>query len=467
MKTEMFIPSKIRVGFRERSDTFTGKLAYVIYYDEKGKIRKQTSWEGWRDSKIEPFDFDNTPRAGYTLNKGVKRDNYWRNSGRSMIRVWDPRDFEFEISVDNLIDVLMHADVSKRDITEPCVFAWYGTELVLLPTNSEAYQQSVAYTNKQSNKVTSKSMIEGATYALKKDPAPHVYLGRFQTYRSEEVYVETKATEPNAYPGYFYSRGHTTRSYGCGYRAIPRKGLSYCFWDLTRNAYVGMDSVARLSHIVDADLHSGFADFVDKMLSHHELHPTSVPILTTPGDWAHMRDDDVCVGVEVNGTLYEATLTTSWGRWDLRYGRIPRDCDKAKSVVERIASYTTNGLSFTTRVSDGNPDQCVVGYDATSQRLNITSDDIAAVTAALQPLVDRFTTNMQQQVAELNVLCPPSDDPKQSLYYRNYSVSSEDGDRIYNDGRERAIAALKEFNAQRLVYQLPDGRIDTQKRRDY
>ena len=40
-----FIPKKIKVGYQDRDDTYTGKLAYVIYYDEKGKLRKENSWQ--------------------------------------------------------------------------------------------------------------------------------------------------------------------------------------------------------------------------------------------------------------------------------------------------------------------------------------------------------------------------------------------------------------------------------------
>ena len=44
-----FIPKKIKVGFQERKDTYSGKLAYVIYYDEKNNLRKEQSWNSWRD----------------------------------------------------------------------------------------------------------------------------------------------------------------------------------------------------------------------------------------------------------------------------------------------------------------------------------------------------------------------------------------------------------------------------------
>ena len=44
MKSNIFIPKTINVGYQNRSGTYTGKLAYVIYYDEKGKLRKEASW---------------------------------------------------------------------------------------------------------------------------------------------------------------------------------------------------------------------------------------------------------------------------------------------------------------------------------------------------------------------------------------------------------------------------------------
>ena len=71
MNSNLFIPNRIRVGFQTRNDTYTKKLAYVIYYDEKGKLRKEPSWNSWRDKKIDPEEFDNVPTEGFVLNKKV------------------------------------------------------------------------------------------------------------------------------------------------------------------------------------------------------------------------------------------------------------------------------------------------------------------------------------------------------------------------------------------------------------
>ena len=61
MTDHYFIPRTIKVGYQERSDTYTGRLAYVIYYDQKNSLRKENSWKGWCNSKLGSNDFDNVP----------------------------------------------------------------------------------------------------------------------------------------------------------------------------------------------------------------------------------------------------------------------------------------------------------------------------------------------------------------------------------------------------------------------
>ena len=71
MKNSIFVPKTINVGYQNRSDTYTGKLAYVIYTDGKGVLRKQASWDSWRDEDIPPNTYDNVPTSGFVLNKKV------------------------------------------------------------------------------------------------------------------------------------------------------------------------------------------------------------------------------------------------------------------------------------------------------------------------------------------------------------------------------------------------------------
>lgn len=39
MNSNIFMPKQINIGFQERKDTYTNKLAYVIYFDEKGILK--------------------------------------------------------------------------------------------------------------------------------------------------------------------------------------------------------------------------------------------------------------------------------------------------------------------------------------------------------------------------------------------------------------------------------------------
>lgn len=186
MNENLFIAPKIKVGFQKRNDTYTGKLGYVIYYDLSGKIHKEASWESWRDKKIDPVEFNNKPINGFTINEDVSHGWHW-GRGRTMIRIHDPRDFEIEVTADNLIGILMHTDCNKRGLQGEFVYAWSGKELVLLPTNSEQYQKSVQYTENLGKTVKSKDMIVGAVYAVKRathsylydDTGETIYIGRY------------------------------------------------------------------------------------------------------------------------------------------------------------------------------------------------------------------------------------------------------------------------------------------------
>ena len=148
MNNGCFIPKKIKVGYQERENTYSGKLAYIIYYDEKNKLRKENSWKSWREEEIPPDDFNNELLEGFVLNK--KSGDYhgdWFNSRQAYIRVFDPRGFEIEITVNNLLYILENCDCIKgKGLVGRFCYGWYGTELILLPECSEAYRESKKYT---------------------------------------------------------------------------------------------------------------------------------------------------------------------------------------------------------------------------------------------------------------------------------------------------------------------------------
>lgn len=216
MNETLFIPKTIKVGFNYREDTYTKKLAYVIYYDDKGKLRKENSWSNWiqrpgkeisfyndvkrtwdkqeLDSSFEPKDFDNVPMSGFVLNKGVggARQSWGWNARNEYIRVFDPRGFEFEISVINLLFILTECTSSKgKGLEGEFVYSWAGKELVLLPVDSLEYKESKKYTDLQDKKITKNDMIPGRVYQFKNKTVA-TYLGRL-SYHEFNYYGSSEA----------------------------------------------------------------------------------------------------------------------------------------------------------------------------------------------------------------------------------------------------------------------------------
>jgi hypothetical protein len=220
MNSQLFIPKKIKVGYQERNDTYSDLLGYVIYYDEKGKLRKETSWRGWidkgvpvgttrrvwgkdyndyKDVPVEPrdplptHDYENVPTEGFVLNRnvgGVTR--YSWHDRQTKCRVWDPRGFEFEIDIPNLLFILQETNSIKgKGLEGEFVYAWEGKDLVLLPVSSQEYQNSLKFTDLKSKKVSARELVPGYTYETK-GQEKLIYLGKFdclsKTYEwSEDV----------------------------------------------------------------------------------------------------------------------------------------------------------------------------------------------------------------------------------------------------------------------------------------
>lgn len=192
MKTNIFIPKRINVGYQERSDTYTGKLGYIIYYDEKGKLRKETSWQNWRDDSIPSNEFENEPIKGFILNKKAGGYKYSWNTRQTYCRVFDPRGFEFEITIENLLYILEYCSCINKALDVELVYGWDGTELVLLPINSPEYEEIKDFTNKViTSNLKTKDLIIGASY-LGKDNNTYIYMGKFNYYGMGYMYIDDR-----------------------------------------------------------------------------------------------------------------------------------------------------------------------------------------------------------------------------------------------------------------------------------
>ena len=196
MKSTIYLPKTINVGYQKRDDTYTGKLAYIIYKDEKGVLRKAASWNSWRDQNIDSNEFDNTPTEGFVLNKhagGVENSWGW-NARKSYCRVYDPRGFEFEISIENLLYILENCScIPGKGIEGKFVYGWDKTDLVLIPCNSPDYKEIEKYSDtiENSEKIRVKDLKLGATY-MKRNGDKFVYLGKYDYFEDKRIVTGQK-----------------------------------------------------------------------------------------------------------------------------------------------------------------------------------------------------------------------------------------------------------------------------------
>lgn len=316
---KLFIPTKIKVGFQNRNDTFTQKLGYVIPLGERGEYRKLPSWNSWRDNKIEPVEIDNTPTINFVLNKGVQRYGYWRGSGRSVVRLYDPRDFEFEITVENLMFLLMHADVSKRDITQECVYAWDKDKLILLPTNSQEYQEAIGFTEEQYKKVSTKTLVPGAVYKAKKTETEYTYIGFYEWF----AWV-------SEYPG------DSTSVY-----TQSSKGKKHVFWDGREFVCPSMGVLS--GRINEDELNPEFAALVEKFfgtISGSRIASMSVGV----SDRDDQKRYTVLLAKEEAGTLY--TSRHYFGQRDKPFGITNRNWSTWKIIDGNFVQTDRSNTQF-------------------------------------------------------------------------------------------------------------------------
>lgn len=174
-----FVPNKIKVGFQKRENTSDGYLSYVIYYDEKNKLRKERSFLSWCSKEREFEDHSNDVMKGFRLASSIKRTAGHFGESKEKVRMISPLGFEFEVNVENFIYLLEHGDIISLEYTQECRFVWdQKGEMFLLPTNSVEYKEAINKMNKKSNVLKAEELVVGQAYSSKKEKnVVYIYLG--------------------------------------------------------------------------------------------------------------------------------------------------------------------------------------------------------------------------------------------------------------------------------------------------
>jgi hypothetical protein len=299
-----FIPSKLKVGYQNRKDTYSKKLAYVIYFDEKGVLRKETSFAGWIDKTLGTDEFENVPTEGFVLNKtvgGYKSDFNYRSS---YIRVYDPRGFEIEIELDNLLYILEHySSIKGKGISGEFVYAWHGPKLVLLPVESEDYRTSKlsSDTIKMGKAVAAKSLVAGHTYA-KRGGTELVYLMRLDTYHPFKMdnYKNHTLQKRENKEFFFLFRGKNLRDGGSWQRWCQIKSFR---------------TVPKSLICVDNEISPDYAKMVDRL---YESYFTIIDPVLKPDNIEYRELQDVGVFKKICNQMifdYSGYMSSSLNRF--------------------------------------------------------------------------------------------------------------------------------------------------------
>ena len=219
IKETIFIPKTLKCGFKlrftkndsyvERSvkneegkwekvwttDEPTYKVGFVSYYDEKGKFRHETSFEGWRNHHVPTEEHENVPTSGFKFFKQANRFSWNRFSSyrNVVLEVQDPRGWVFEISHNNLAWIIDNCAINRGDIEGDFVYGWDGKDRVLIPCASDTYKDLA----KRSEKIITKGYIKPSelkpyhVYKTKRGDL-FTFMGRFDYYNHHLYYNVTK-----------------------------------------------------------------------------------------------------------------------------------------------------------------------------------------------------------------------------------------------------------------------------------
>lgn len=273
-ENNFFIPRKIAVGFVNRANTYSGKLSYITYYDNTNKLRKETSWNNWRSEDIEPVYADNIPTSGFILNKSAGGTKWGWNQRNTYARIYDPRGFEFEITIDNLLWILEYVNTENKELKGQFVYSWYGTDLVLMPVVSTDYEESKRLSEQRYSKKSfkEKDLIPGTLYKMKgKELNELVYIGKVKV-----------STEFNK--SYVNKLAFVPIQTDWKLRSVYDDNINYLDFFIFKNAtsviaemqdnYFDENTVNEYLHRFDMSAYSynfwnNFGDFIDKFVPDH------------------------------------------------------------------------------------------------------------------------------------------------------------------------------------------------------
>lgn len=139
-------PPKIIIGFQNRKNAMNGKLAFITYRKIDGTIFNETRFKKWLDGSIDIVEVDNLPRDGFVLGESVHHGNSFSGDVFNVRLFQTHNEVEFEVPVEDFLNLTTYTTVNRRYIEGECVFTWENTRLHIVSVNDPAYKDIANYT---------------------------------------------------------------------------------------------------------------------------------------------------------------------------------------------------------------------------------------------------------------------------------------------------------------------------------
>jgi hypothetical protein len=192
--TVIIIPEELYLGVRWNKGSIP--IGFVTPYGTDAAAKKRMSTvDSWtnnapKNSKLKNITFKNVLMAGFKLEKSQRR---WSTSN-VVWKVQDPRGFMFEISSDNLTNILETSTIINGEIIDKCVYGRHRGENVLLTETSPEYKDALNATSASKKSVAIKDVPVGSRVILANGISA-IYYGLFYKVYRDVITTSRTSTE--------------------------------------------------------------------------------------------------------------------------------------------------------------------------------------------------------------------------------------------------------------------------------
>ena len=177
----------------------------VMTRDNSDDVQERFRWKHYEIPKVKDVDYKiydnvpNEPRLGFRITQAISRGGSW-SGGNKVVRIEDPRGFELEISVDNLVKIMSMTTFVSGECQEACVWGRQGSNNILLPETSKPYKEARKVTDYRNKATISLRDVNfGDTVELKKtenfNGLTGKYMGAYYAYSLQPLYKSKEFSE--------------------------------------------------------------------------------------------------------------------------------------------------------------------------------------------------------------------------------------------------------------------------------